>query len=347
MSDMTGVHRARTTQLPARLRRLLADHRDDPVFRLEPATVGVTDPTLMDAILTSRTATDIERPTFRPLRGRSIPRHEATFLMREVGKDVRAALDTPIDGVDLTGRWPDVVHEHLRNTVFGHDPQRMTVMVNRELERTPVLTWLTIAAAATPRLPSGDRELSALATAVSTHGSTYAGRRHALGLYRRLAAPVCFTVAAVVTNAVWLGSPFDDSVPNSHIIAESLRLLPVSWNILRLASAGFTAVDPSIRSDDDVLLLPFLSHRSSQNFADPDQWQPQRWNDLDVDTHPGYLPFGHLSERCWGRHMVLPLASRILDVVREQGLRIAEEQHSASVPLAGMLGVTRVEVTRT
>jgi cytochrome P450 len=187
--------------------------------------------------------------------------------------------------------------------------------------------------------------LSKLATLV-LDSTSYTDRRYAMYLYRRVAAPVCFTVSALVTNALWLGAPFSDDVPNRNIILEALRLLPPSWNILRVASPEFPDVDERIGPEDDILLLPLLSHRDPGLWDEPDAFLPGRWDELDGDNHPGYLPFGPASERCWGRHMVLPLAERLLDIVRRDGLVVSPDQTRAKVELDGLLEVSEVRMIR-
>jgi cytochrome P450 len=86
-----------------------------------------------------------------------------------------------------------------------------------------------------------------------------------VGLYRRTAAPV---------------------------------LLPPSWNLLRDASPEYSLIDARIGTDDDLLLLPFASHRDPNIWDAPEEFRPERWDDLDPDDTPGYLPFGHALERC-------------------------------------------------
>ncbi|MDX3072705.1 cytochrome P450 [Streptomyces sp. NPDC088354] len=337
----------RLTVFTPRIDALLREHRGAGLFRLDQDTVGVADPELIDAILRCRPANAFERPTFKPLQGRVISRPESSAVMRAVSRDVKSALTRPVaEGVDLTGEWPHVVHAHLRDLVFGADPHRLKAMVDRRLELTPRLTWSVIAAGAALRLrPRPGTGVSHLGELLVEAG-TYQERRHAMGLYRRAAAPVCFTVAALVTGALWLGAPFDDDVPNRHIIHETLRLLPVSWNLLRVASPEFHALDDRIGTHDDVLMLPLLTHRDPALWDDPDAFRPERWNGIDPDDHPGYLPFGHANERCWGRHMVMPLAERLLDIARRDRLTVDPLQDSARVPLHGLLGVTGVRVVR-
>ncbi|GGY07772.1 cytochrome P450 [Streptomyces hiroshimensis] len=352
----------RTTVFTPRLAALLRDHLGKDAFRLEPDTIGVAGHELADAILAARRATETERPTFKPLHGRSISRNEASSVMRTVGRDVREALSRPLrEGVDLSGPWPHTGHFFLRDLVLGNDPRRLRILMSRNLELTPKLTWSVIAAgAALPRRLLAGRTLAGRTLARrSSRGAAetalaglmaddagYQARRYAMGMYRRAAAPVCFTVSALVANALWLGAPFDDSTPNRNIIYESLRMLPPSWNILRNASPEYPAIDPRIGKGDDILILPLLSHRDPALWDAPDEFRPERWDHTDPDTAPGYLPFGHSSERCWGRHMVMPLAELLLDLVRGDGLTVDPAQKTAKVPLLGLLGVEEVRLIR-
>lgn len=341
---INGGH-ARTTVFTPRLQALMRDYQGQDVFRLDATTVGIAGLALSDQILSARPATEWERPTFKPLHGRSVPRADAIKLMQAVGRDVRAALKRPIPKkVDFTGEWPGVGHVYLRDLLLADDPPRLRFLMDRVLELTPKLTWAVIAAGAVPsfKLRPGASAVAELTAAASG----YHDRRYAMGLYRRTVAPVCFTISTLVANAVWLGAPFDDGVSNQNILYEAMRLLPPSWNILRQASPEYCALDARIGPQDDILILPLLSQRDATIWDDADEFRPERWNGLDPDNLPGYLPFGHSSERCWGRHMVMPLAEMLLDILRNEGLAVSPQQTSAEVPLAGLLGVAQVKVTR-
>ncbi len=344
----TAGQPTRVVEFAPRIEELLTRYRGQQLFRLESDTVGIAGADLMDGVLRSRPANAEERPTFKPVWGREVSRADASTFMQAVGADVRRALQRPLadERADLTGRWPHVPHTYLRDLVFGRESLRFRVLVDRRLELTPKVTWSAVTSgAAFLRRPGRDLPMSKLAGLV-LNAPDYAERRYAMYLYRRVAAPICFTVAALVTNALWLGAPFDDDVPHRNVILEALRLLPVSWNILRVASPEFARVDERIGPGDDVLLLPLLSHRDPALWDEPDAFRPERWNDLDGDTHPGYLPFGHANERCWGRHMVLPLAERLLDLVRRDGLVVDPGQTRTVVDLDGLMEVTDVRVVR-
>ncbi|MBV2353239.1 cytochrome P450 [Streptomyces sp. J2-1] len=334
----------RVTVFAPRLEALLRQHLGQDVFRLEPDTIGVAGPEVIDRILAARPATKTERPTFKPLLGRSIPHSQASTQMQAIGKDVRAALkEAAADQRDLAGPWPHVGHIYLRDLILGADPYRLRILMDRALELTTRLTWTAItlgAALPTSRRRAGHTHLGGL----SLGAKTYAERRYGMGLYRRTAAPVCFTVSTLVANAMWLGAPFGDDTPNRHIIHESLRMLPPSWNILRNASPEYPVIDSRILPQDDILVLPILSHRDPALWDRPEEFRPERWAELDPENTPGYIPFGHASERCWGRHMVLPLAEMLLDKVRSSGLIVDPAQKSARVPLTGLMGVENVRI---
>ncbi|MEW2625504.1 cytochrome P450 [Streptomyces sp. NPDC048106] len=343
----SSTARTRTTVLAPRLAALIRDHLGQDVFRLEPDTIGVAGPEVADRILAARRATEVERPTFKPLQGRSISRSEASQVTRTIGNDVREALAGPVpEDVDLTGSWPLTGHLFLRDLILGRDPRRLRMLMSRTLELTPKLTWSVIAVgAALPGRPRPGDRLTALGERTA-HARGYHDRRYAMGMYRRAAAPVCFTVSTLVANALWLGAPFAEGTPNRNIVYESLRLLPPSWNLLRNASPEYPAIDDRIGARDDVLLLPLLSHRDPALWDEPDAFRPERWDHLDPEATPGYLPFGHSSERCWGRHMVMPLAELLLDRIREAGLVVDPAQRVAKVPLLGLLGVDDVRLVR-
>lgn len=341
----TTGRRSRTTVFAPRLQALLRDHHGKTALRLDSSTIGVAGPALAHQILNARPATEFERPTFKPLHGRSIPRADALKSMQAIGRDVRAALKKPLpEKIDLSGPWPHVGHVYLRDLILGNDPGRLRFLMDRILELTPKLTWTVIATGALfPFKPQS--EASAIA-ASSMNASSYNDRRYAMGLYRRTAAPVCFTISTLVANAMWLGSPFDDSVSSRNILYETLRLLPPSWNILRNASPEYPTFDDRISPSDDVLILPLVSHRDPAIWDDPDEFLPERWNNINPDDQPGYLPFGHKSERCWGQHMVIPLAEMLLDMLRNNGLAVSRQQTTVEVPLAGLLGVSEIVVAK-
>lgn len=341
---------ATATVFAPRLAELIESHRRDAVFRLDADTVGVADPAIIENVMRARPMHDSERPTFKPFRGKPITRPESSEMMQAITQDVRRALKKPLEtGLDLSGEWPDVGHRYLRELIFPHDPFRLRLLSRRRLESSHAVSRTVLGTGAL--LPGGRVAASSDASELAKHTfgklDTFGYRRklHAMGLYRRMASPICNTVATLATNAIWLAAPFPADTPNRPILLEALRLLPPSWNLVRFASPEYPAVDSRIGSRDDVLMLPLLTQRNPEFWDDPDVFRPGRWAGVDPDSLPAYLPFGHASERCWGRHLVIPLAERLMDLVRAGGFGVHPKQTVARVPLDGLLGV-RVLVAR-
>jgi cytochrome P450 len=172
-----------------------------------------------------------------------------------------------------------------------------------------------------------------------------AARRAAVSLYRKIASVVCSSVAALVTNVLWLASPIDRQAPLRSIILETLRLLPPLWMLQRRADPAYAALDADIGAADDLLIFPLLAHRNPAVWDEPDRFESQRWRDIEnPDLVLHYIPFGHGDDRCPARHLVLLLVERILADIAAEGLTLDPRQSAVRVPLTPQLSVTRLKV---
>jgi cytochrome P450 len=144
---------------------------------------------------------------------------------------------------------------------------------------------------------------------------------------------------------LWLASPLDPDVPVKCVLLETLRLLPPAWMLLRKSGNGYASLHESILETDDILVFPLLAHRRADAWDQPDAFKPQRWIGIeDPDRLTDYLPFGHGHDSCWARHLVLPLAERILAGMMAAGLAVDPRQSIAKVPMAPLLTVSRLNV---
>jgi len=109
------------------------------------------------------------------------------------------------------------------------------VLVDRRLELTPKLAWSAVVAGSAILGRAGRERAEGRPISLrsfSRHRPTPSGETRCTstaGRPRRCA----FTVASLVTNAVWLGAPFAEESSNRNILLEALRMLPPSRNILR------------------------------------------------------------------------------------------------------------------
>lgn len=120
------------------------------------------------------------------------------------------------------------------------------------------------------------------------------------------------TAASAMTWALWLlARDPDRQVPPSGVSAanharacaeEALRLFPPAWVISRNAVLADEIEGIEIPAGALVITSPFLLHRDSRYWPDPDRFDPGRFADrLAAAQRAAYLPFGAGPRLCIGR----------------------------------------------
>ncbi len=140
-----------------------------------------------------------------------------------------------------------------------------------------------------------------------------------------------------------------DDVPKltfaSGVIHESMRMYPPAWAIGREAQEEFELGGNRFPKGTNIFLSPWAMHHDERTFADPERFDPDRWNDgLARRLHKfAYFPFGGGPRVCIGNafammESVLLLASfaRRFDVTLAPSARIAT---TSSVTLRPKHGV--------
>ena len=86
------------------------------------------------------------------------------------------------------------------------------------------------------------------------------------------------------------------------VLAESMRLYPPAWLLARVAVEDHDVRGYVIPKGSFVVLSPWVVHRSSAYFVDPEQFEPERWRAERHDGHPrfSYFPFGGGTRGCMG-----------------------------------------------
>ncbi len=97
-----------------------------------------------------------------------------------------------------------------------------------------------------------------------------------------------------------------------RLIKEVLRLYPPAWIIGRESLREVTLSDGTrIPAKMTVFLVPLLLHRRTDNFPDPDTFDPDRW--LGAEPPPfAYVPFGAGARRCIGEDFARHEAAIVL-----------------------------------
>ena len=90
-----------------------------------------------------------------------------------------------------------------------------------------------------------------------------------------------------------------------QVLEETLRLFPPVWLFTRRATDNDSLQHVEIPSGADIYLSPFILHRSERYWADPEQFEPQRFA-LDGGKYKKgerpYFPFSLGPRRCLGEY---------------------------------------------
>lgn len=84
-----------------------------------------------------------------------------------------------------------------------------------------------------------------------------------------------------------------------QVIKESMRLLPPVVYTMRLATEPFELGGYPLAKDSAVFLSHYVTHRLPEIYAEPDRFNPARWETLDVSPYE-YMPFSAGPRMCIG-----------------------------------------------
>ncbi len=84
------------------------------------------------------------------------------------------------------------------------------------------------------------------------------------------------------------------------VIAETLRLRPPAWVIVRQAVKAHRCGDVEIPARSLVVASPFVTHRDNRFFLDPLTFSPERWLSPAPRPRLAYFPFGAGPRACIG-----------------------------------------------
>lgn len=100
--------------------------------------------------------------------------------------------------------------------------------------------------------------------------------------------------------------PGFDDLPNLRytemVLAESMRLYPPAWAIGRRVMKALTLGDYLIPEDSLLVISPYVLHRDSRYYPDPERFDPERFTAAAKESRPKhtYLPFSSGVRQCIG-----------------------------------------------
>nr|WP_246151163.1 cytochrome P450 [Streptomyces qinzhouensis] len=121
------------------------------------------------------------------------------------------------------------------------------------------------------------------------------------------------------------------------LVHETLRFYPSAWMLPRWATEDDVLAGHRIEAGTDVLVCPYLTHRSPAVWDDPERFDPERFTVPGRrPAHPGsYLPFGLGPRACLGLQFALRESAVLLE-----RLLPAHTPRFRSVPAGTVYGIT-------
>lgn len=91
-----------------------------------------------------------------------------------------------------------------------------------------------------------------------------------------------------------------------QVIYETMRLYPSIWLMGRMATDTITLKDTTLKKKDNILISPYVMHRHDKYWENPQDFQPERFQDGMPDfSSSGYFPFGLGGRSCIGAQLAM------------------------------------------
>jgi enediyne biosynthesis protein E7 len=132
------------------------------------------------------------------------------------------------------------------------------------------------------------------------------------------------------------------------VLQETMRLFPPVWILPRRALGEDEVGGYHVPAGAEVLICPYTLHRHPKYWADPDRFDPERFNPDVPSNRPRYahIPFGAGPRFCVGNHLGMMEATFIISTLmrdlrldKQPGFRVTPEP-MMSLRLGGGLPMT-------
>ncbi len=105
------------------------------------------------------------------------------------------------------------------------------------------------------------------------------------------------------------------------VLAETLRLYPPSWMMVRIVRQTDTLPSGTcVPERSKLYLCPYVMHRDPRYYPNPEQFDPERFNEATRKERPqfSYFPFGGGARVCIGEHFARLEATLVLAMVMQR-----------------------------
>ena len=124
-----------------------------------------------------------------------------------------------------------------------------------------------------------------------------------------------------------------------NIFLETLRLYPPVWVMGRRALRDFSFGEYFFPAESQITICPWLIHRDSRYFEQPEEFRPERWKDDARSKLPRivYMPFSSGTRGCFGERFAMMEAILLLTkFVQRWTFAAVPERHVTWTPLVTM-----------
>lgn len=122
-----------------------------------------------------------------------------------------------------------------------------------------------------------------------------------------------------------------------RVVTETLRLYPPAWMLTRSATTDAQLGGHRIAAKTTVAFSPYLVHRNSDVYEDPDSFDPDRW---DATRRPqpsrsAFIPFGAGTRKCIGDQLgLIEVVLTLATILSRWRLEPVPGQHVRTIPSA-------------
>ena len=210
----------------------------------------------------------------------------------EFGDSLAAALDYVNRPLSMTFQWHGPAY---RRAVRSRD--RADAIVNAEIARRRA------------RPPSDDDLLDRLLNATDEAGgpslTDQEVRDQVVSLiaagYDTTSGAAGWVMQELLRNdEAWKRAAAEVDTPHlDNVVNETLRLWPPGFLSGRKATNDFEFAGHRVKGGSMILYSAYVTHRMPEVWREPDTFDPDRWNGLEVDPY-AFVPFGGGYRRCIG-----------------------------------------------
>jgi cytochrome P450 len=129
------------------------------------------------------------------------------------------------------------------------------------------------------------------------------------------------------------------------VIQETIRLYPPVWGFTRKITNTLVLGDKVLPQNSRVLISPYSTHRHPTYWAQPEVFDPQRFQGEQPEQRhsPKYFPYGYGKRQCPGKELATLIAMMVIPTLLQQ-FRLVAISTEPIEPLARSTLIPRQEI---